>query len=294
MKLLFTMIDGFINLNKPADMTSHDAVNIVRKIFGTKKVGHAGTLDPAAVGVLPIAVGRATKFIEFISDFDKTYRAEILFGISTITGDFEGEIVSRVENIRLPAKDALETILARFTGQIEQTPPKHSAIKINGRKAYDLARKNIEFEMPRRVVTINKIEILRVEKNLLALEIDCSKGTYIRSLAVDIGESLNFPATLKFLQRVRVGNFNLNDAANFDDLKNDGEKFLLPVDTCLKHLKKFELAERRIKAFCNGLPTNISAADELVRVYAAEKFLGVGKIFKGELRAVKLFVDTAI
>ena len=148
--------------------------------------------------------------------------------------------------------------------------------------------------MPRRVVTINKIEILRVEKNLLELEIDCAKGTYIRSLAVDIGESLNLPATLKFLQRVRVGNFNLNDAANFDDLRNDGEKFLLPVDTCLKHLKKFELAERRIKAFCNGLPTNISAADELVRVYAAEKFLGVGKIFNGELRAVKLFVDTAI
>ena len=294
MKLLFTMTDGFLNLNKPAGMTSHDAVNIVRKIFGTKKVGHAGTLDPAAVGILPIAIGQATKFIEFISDFDKTYRAEIFFGISTNTGDFEGEIVSEVKYIQLPAQDALETILARFTGQIEQTPPKHSAIKINGRKAYDLARKNIDFEMPRRVVTINKIEILRVEENILELEIDCSKGTYIRSLAVDIGESLNLPATLKFLQRVRVGNFNLNDAATFDDLKNDGEKFLLPVDSCLTHLKKFELAERRIKAFCNGLPTNISEADEMVRVYAAEKFLGVGKIFNGELRAAKLFIDSAI
>lgn len=286
------MIDGFINLNKPAEMTSHDAVNIVRKIFSTKKVGHAGTLDPAAVGVLPIAVGHATKFIEFISDFDKTYRAEILFGVSTTTGDFEGEIVSKAENIQIPSQDALKTILARFTGQIEQTPPKHSAIKINGRKAYDLARKNIDFEMPRRLVKINKIEILRVEENILTLEIDCSKGTYIRSLAVDIGESLNLPATLKFLQRVRVGNFNLNDAATFDDLKNDGEKFLLPVDSCLNHLKKFNLAERRIKAFCNGLPTNISAADEIVRVYVAEKFLGVGKISTGELRAVKLFVDT--
>ncbi len=283
------MIDGFINLNKPAEMTSHDAVNIVRKIFGTKKVGHAGTLDPAAVGVLPIAVGRATKFIEYISDVDKTYRAEILFGVSTNTGDFEGEIVSKAENIQLPPLDALKAVLARFTGQIEQTPPKHSAIKINGRKAYDLARKNIDFEMPRRVVTINRIEILRVAENTLTLEIDCSKGTYIRSLAVDIGESLNLPATLKFLQRVRVGNFNLNDAATFDDLKNSGEKFLLPIDLCLKHLKKFELAERRIKAFCNGLPTNISANDEIVRVYAAEKFLGVGKIFNGELRATKLF-----
>ncbi len=286
------MIDGFINFNKPAGMTSHDAINIVRKIFSTKKVGHAGTLDPAAVGVLPVAVGRATKFIEYISDFDKTYRAEILFGVSTTTGDFEGEILSQVENIQLPHIDALKSILARFTGQIEQTPPKYSAIKIHGRKAYDLARKNIEFEIPRRVVTINKIEILRVEENILTLEIDCSKGTYIRSLAVDIGESLNLPATLKFLQRVRVGNFNLENSATVEDLKTEGEKFLLPVDSCLQHLKIFELPSRRIKAFCNGLPTNISAADEIVRVYAAEKFLGVGKIFNGELKAAKLFVDT--
>ena len=119
MKLIFMMIDGFINLNKPADMTSHDAVNIVRKIFSTKKVGHAGTLDPAAVGVLPIAVGRATKFIEFISDFDKTYRAEILFGVSTNTGDLEGEIVSEVKNIQLPPKDALKSILDAFSSMSE-------------------------------------------------------------------------------------------------------------------------------------------------------------------------------
>ena len=286
------MENGFINLNKPAGMTSHDAVNIIRKVFGTKKVGHAGTLDPAAVGILPIAVGQATKFIEYISDFDKTYRAEILFGVSTTTGDFEGEIISKVENVKLPPIDALKSILARFTGQIEQTPPKHSAIKINGHKAYDLARKNIDFEIPRRVVTINRIKILRVEENILTLEIDCSKGTYIRSLAVDIGESLNLPATLKFLQRVRVGNFNLENTATFDDLKSEGEKFLLPIDFCLNHLRNFELQSRRIKAFCNGLPTNISAADELVRVYADGKFLGVGKIFNGELKAAKLFIDS--
>ena len=289
---MYALKDGFINLNKPAGMTSHDAVNIVRKIFGTKKVGHAGTLDPAAVGILPIAVGQATKFIEYISGFDKTYRAEIFFGVSTVTGDFEGEIVSKIENVKLPDKNILDSVLENFIGKIEQTPPKHSAIKINGRKAYDLARKNIDFEMPRRVVTINRIEILRVEENILTLEVDCSKGTYIRSLAVDIGESLNLPATLKFLQRVRVGNFNLENSATFDDLKIDGEKFLLPVDFCLKHFRKFELPSRRIKAFCNGLPTNISANDEIVRVYAAEKFLGVGKIFNSELRAEKLFVDT--
>ena len=273
-------------------MTSHDAINIVRKIFGTKKVGHAGTLDPAAVGVLPVAVGRATKFIEYISDFDKTYRAEILFGVKTSTGDFEGEIISHKENIKLPPVPALKSILAAFTGTIEQTPPKFSAIKIHGQKAYNLARKNIEFEMPRRLVTINKIEILRVEENILTLEIDCSKGTYIRTLAEDIGESLKLPATLKFLQRVRVGNFNLENSVAIEDLKIGGEKFLLPVDTCL-NLRNFELPSRRLKAFYNGLPTNISAADEVVKVYAAGKFLGVGKIQSGELRAVKLF-DTEI
>ena len=273
-------------------MTSHDAVNIVRKIFSTKKVGHAGTLDPAAVGVLPVAVGQATKFIEYISDFDKTYRAEILFGLKTSTGDFEGEIVSQVKSIVLPPKRALESILERFTGKIFQVPPKHSAIKINGRKAYDLARKNIEFEMPRRLVTINKIEILNVAENILTLEIDCSKGTYIRTLAEDIGESLKLPATLKFLQRVRVGNFYLENSATLDALKISGGKFLLPVDFCLNHLKIFELPSRRVKAFCNGLPTNISAENEIVRVYAEGKFLGVGKIFNGELKAAKLFIDT--
>ncbi len=274
-------------------MTSHDAVNFVRKIFGTKKVGHAGTLDPAAVGVLPVAVGRATKFIEYISDFDKTYRAEILLGVKTSTGDFEGEIVSQVKNIQLPPEPALKSILERFTGKIFQVPSKYSAVKIHGQKAYNLARKNIEFEMPRRLVTINKIEILRVEENILTLEIDCSKGTYIRTLAEDIGESLSLPATLKFLQRVRVGNFYLKDAATIDDLKISAEKFLLPVDSCLNHLKTFELPSRRLKAFCNGLPTNISAADEIVKVYAAGKFLGVGKFHGGELRAAKLF-DTEI
>ena len=273
-------------------MTSHDAVNIVRKIFSTKKVGHAGTLDPAAVGVLPVAVGQATKFIEYISDFDKTYRAEILFGLKTSTGDFEGEIVSQVKSIVLPPKRALESILERFTGKIFQVTPKHSAIKINGRKAYDLARKNIEFEMPRRLVTINKIEILNVAENILTLEIDCSKGTYIRTLAEDIGESLKLPATLKFLQRVRVGNFYLENSATLDALKISGGKFLLPVDFCLNHLKIFELPSRRVKAFCNGLPTNISAENEIVRVYAEGKFLGVGKIFNGELKAAKLFIDT--
>ena len=283
------MSDGFINLSKPAGMTSHDAVNRVRKIFGTKKVGHAGTLDPAAVGVLPIAVGRATKFIEYLSDSDKTYRAEIILGVATDTGDLDGEIILRVEDFFMPGIDEIGAAVEKFVGEIEQTPPKHSAIKIHGQKAYALARRNIEFEMPRRTVTIRAIKILGVGEKSVSLEIDCGKGTYIRSLAVDIGGALKIPAALKFLQRTRVGEFCICGAVDFADLEFAGEKYLLPVAECLSGLEKFELAEHRAKAFCNGLPTDVSAADSTVRVYAAGKFLGVGKIRAGELRSAKLF-----
>ena len=283
------MNNGFINFNKAAGMTSHDAVNFLRKIFQTKKVGHGGTLDPSATGILPIAVGRATKFLEYLADCDKTYRAEILFGISTDSGDLEGNIISRTENFSMPTLSELQTATKKFLGEIEQTPPKFSAIKINGQKAYNLARKNIDFEIPKRRIKIYRFEILRVEENFVTAEIDCSKGTYIRSLASDFGESLNLPATLKNLQRIRVGNFTLENSVTQDDLKTSPEKFLLPVEDCLT-FRKFFLPAHRVKAFLNGLPTNISAENEIVRVYSDEKFLGIGKIFNGELRSEKILL----
>lgn len=280
------MIDGFINLNKPAGMTSHDAVNRVRKIFSTRKVGHAGTLDPAASGVLPIAINRATKFIEYLADCDKSYRAEIIFGVATDSGDLEGEIIARAENFTMPTRDELNDALKDFVGEIEQTPPKFSAIKIHGRKAYDLARKNISFDMPRRLVKIYRLEVVELGENSATIEIDCGKGTYIRSLAIDLGERLNLPAALKNLVRLRVGNFRLDDALNFDDLSDEK---ILPIETCIKHLPRFELAEHRVRAFMNGLPTNIRAADEkFLRVFSNGKFLGIGRIERGELRSSKI------
>lgn len=281
------MNDGFINFYKAAGVTSHAAVNFLRKIFQTKKIGHGGTLDPAATGILPIAVGRATKFLEYITDCDKTYRAEILLGVATDSGDLDGKIISRLENFSVPNFSDIQTATKKFLGEIEQTPPKFSAIKINGQKAYNLARKNIDFEIPKRIVKINRFEILGVENNLVTAEIDCAKGTYIRSLAVDFGESLKIPATLKNLQRVRVGNFTLENSATLDDLKLSPEKFLLPVENCLD-FRKFFLPQHRIKAFLNGLPTNTRAENGIVKVYADEKFLGVGKIFNGELRSEKI------
>ena len=280
------MSDGFINLNKTSGMTSHDAVNRVRKIFSTRKVGHAGTLDPQAAGVLPIAVGRATKFIEYLADCDKTYRAEILFGIATDSGDLDGKIIARAENFSMPTTDELTALAKSFVGEIEQTPPKFSAIKIHGRKAYDLARKNLDFDMPRRRVKIFRLELVALNESSATFEIDCGKGTYIRSLAIDMGERLNLPATLKNLLRLRVGDFNLRDAVTLDELN---ASHLRPIEDCLQHLPAFELPEYRVRAFLNGLTTTVTAPDEkILRVLSNGKFLGVGRIDNGELRSSKL------
>ena len=283
------MANGFINLNKAAGMTSHDAVNIVRKIFQTRKVGHCGTLDPAATGVLPIAVDQATKFIEYLAEYDKTYRAEILFGIETDSGDVTGKIIRSTENFKMPTLDEFKLAAKNFTGQIEQCPPKYSAIKINGRKAYELARKNVDFEMPRRIVTINRFEILNAAENSVTVEVDCSKGTYIRSLAEDFGANFNLPATLKSLSRIRVGKFSIADAVTVEELKNLCESALKPIDACIE-FENFNLPLYRLKAYMNGLPTNISHADATVKVYCEGKFLGVGKIKRGELRSEKILL----
>ena len=280
------MSDGFINLNKKSGMTSHDAVNHIRKIFSTRKVGHAGTLDPLASGVLPIAIGRATKFIEYLAECDKSYRAEILFGVATDSGDLEGEIISCADDFQMPTIDELSSTLKNFIGEIEQTPPRFSAIKINGRKAYDMARKNLEFEMPRRLVKISDIKLIALGKNSVVLEISCGKGTYIRSLAIDIGERLKIPATLKNLIRLRVGDFDLKNSATLDELNAEN---ILPVENCLNHLPRFELKENRVRAFLNGLPTTINAPDKkALRVFSGGKFLGIGKIESGELRSAKI------
>lgn len=281
--------DGFINLDKPSGMTSHDAVNHVRRIFSLRKAGHAGTLDPQASGVLPVAVGRATKFIEYLADCDKSYRAEILFGVSTDSGDLEGSILARAEDFLMPTQAALEDALKSFVGEIEQTPPKFSAIKIHGRKAYDLARKNIAFDMPRRLVKIFRLELIAADDKSMTVEVDCGKGTYIRSLAIDLGERLNLPATLKSLVRLRVGDFTLNDALTPDAIKKIGGDCVLPIEDCLKHLPTFELPENRIRAFVNGLPTTVRAEDkEALRIFAGGQFLGVGRIERGELRSSKI------
>jgi len=280
-------VDGFINFNKAAGVTSHDAVNFVRKILQTRKVGHGGTLDPAATGILPLAIGRATKFIEYLADCDKSYRAEILFGTATDSGDLDGKILQQEENFSMPSVEELQAAAKKFVGEVEQTPPKFSAIKINGRKAYDLARKDIDFEMPRRKIKINSFKIVQVEKNFVTVEVDCAKGTYIRTLAEDFGKVFELPATLKSLQRLRVGNFYLHESVTLEELRLSPEKYLRTIESCLE-FEKFSLPSHRVKAFLNGLTTTVNLPDAVLTVYDGENFLGIGEIFSGELRAKKL------
>lgn len=286
------MNGGFLLVNKPSGLTSHDVVNRVRKIFSTRKVGHTGTLDPQASGLLIVAVERATKFIEYLGDLDKSYRAEILFGLATDSGDLEGKIISRAENFTMPTRDDIQAALKNFIGEIEQRPPKFSAIKIHGRKAYDLARKNFEFEMPTRRVKIFRLNLISLTDSTATIDVDCSAGTYIRSLAIDLGERLNLPSTLKNLIRLRIGKFNLSDALTLDDAEKIGGDCLLPIDFCLEHLPTFELPPNRIRAFTNGLPTDVHAADEkILRVIADGKFIGVGRIERGQLRSSKILIS---
>ncbi|SDZ72921.1 tRNA pseudouridine(55) synthase TruB [Selenomonas ruminantium] len=286
-------VSGFLNILKPPGMSSHDVVGYVRRVLHTKKVGHAGTLDPAAAGVLPVAVGTATRLIEYLEITDKTYRAEIKLGITTDSGDDTGKILTSQLDWSDFDKSTLEQVLQKFTGKIRQTPPAHSAIKINGQKACDLLRAGKDVEVPSREVTIYRLELLAHSHDMLLIDCDCSKGTYIRSLCQDIGEALGVPATMAFLLRRRVGDFTAEAALTLEELAEAGEQALLPADKYLSSMQRFDLNPKREKAFCNGLSStvkNFTAQTESLRVYADGHFIGVGRYDKEreELLPVKV------
>ena len=274
-------MDGFINVLKPTGLSSHDVIDIVRRIFKQKRVGHAGTLDPAAAGILPVALGRAARLVEYMEGADKSYRAEIAFGYATDTGDVYGEVTASVPHPVLPSAEDLRGVLRRFAGQIMQTPPAYSAVKISGQRAYDLARQGTEVEIPTRMVTIHRLELVDVdaERARILIDADCAKGTYIRSLCMDIGAALGVPATMRFLLRTRVGGFSLADSYTLEELAAAGEAALRAPDTALD-LPMYKLDPQRVKAFYSGLSTSerrLALAEGLYRVYAGGIFLGIGR-----------------
>jgi len=274
-------VDGFINVLKPTGLSSHDVVDIVRRIFKQKRVGHAGTLDPAAAGILPVALGRAARLVEYMEGADKSYRAEIAFGYATDTGDVYGDVIERVENPMLPSEEELRSVFGRFVGVITQTPPAYSAIKVGGQRAYDLARQGAAVEMRARTVRIDRLDLVHADAAhaRILVDVDCAKGTYIRSLCTDIGTALGLPATMRFLLRTRVGGFMLADSYTLEELAEVREIALCAPDTALD-LPVYELAPQRVKAFYSGLSTSerrMELAEGCYRVYAEGVFLGIGR-----------------
>jgi tRNA pseudouridine55 synthase len=275
-------MDGFLNLNKPAGWTSHDCVAKVRKLLKTKRVGHAGTLDPAAIGVLPIAVGRATRLLQYLRS-DKAYRATIRFGITTATDDLEGEILTQqaVPDLTL---EAIQEKLPTFLGVIQQIPPNYSAIQVDGKRLYDLARAGETIEAKPRTVEIYSLEVLDWRSGdfpELECAIACGSGTYIRSIARDLGAALNTGATLAHLIRTQSSGFVLSDTYLLENI--DPEIELIAPDQALQHLQKLELADAIARKWCQGQKIEISEITQLeneqhVRVVnQCDRFLGIGQ-----------------
>jgi tRNA pseudouridine55 synthase len=256
-------MEGILPLFKPAGMTSHDCVFKLRKLLRTKKVGHTGTLDPDVTGVLPICVGKATKIAEYITDAGKAYEGEVTLGFTTTTEDASGEKVDEKQVDRVIARDEILQVLQSLEGEIEQTPPMYSAVKVNGKKLYEYARQGIEVERPTRKVTIYGIELLdgrdsfEGEPVSFKFRVSCSKGTYIRTLAVTIGEKLGFPAHMSSLVRIQSADFTIEDCYTFEQLEELAEEgnlaaSLHPLEAGISYLPKYRINDKVAEKVKNG------------------------------------------
>ncbi|HJD06141.1 MAG TPA: tRNA pseudouridine(55) synthase TruB [Candidatus Onthoplasma faecipullorum] len=241
---------GVIVINKPTDWTSFDVVNKIKRLIGLSRVGHLGTLDPMATGVLLVTIGKATKLFDIMQEKKKTYVATFHFGEETNTLDSTGKITN--SNNKIVTRKEIEAILNTFVGEISQIPPKYSAKSVNGVRAYMLARKNEDFVLPAKVVKIYELKIIDFNDNILTLEITCGSGTYIRALGRDIAYKLNTYATMISLVRTKVGKFDLNQSIDIKSLTKDNiENYILPIDSVLDY-NKIELSDINTKKILNG------------------------------------------
>ncbi len=259
-------MDGVINVNKPMGMTSHDVVGCLRKILNMKKIGHTGTLDPDATGVLPICVGRATKLSEMLMSSEKQYRAELTLGVSTDTQDSSGNILKQCDVSVSEAE--IKKVIARFIGELEQIPPMYSAIKVEGKKLYELAREGVEVERQPRRITIYNIVIEKIDfdRNTIEMTVDCSKGTYIRTLCNDIGEALGCGGHMSALERTRSGRFYVENTVTLEEIEqkvqNNDLEFITPPEDVLSEYKKVILAEKNVWRVRNGIKISVAGTCE--------------------------------
>lgn len=291
-------MNGIILINKPQNFTSFDVVAVVRRKFGTKKVGHGGTLDPMATGVLPVFIGCATKAVDLLPDSGKSYRAGFRLGLTSDTLDIWGKLSE--EKPADIGREALEAVLERFRGEIEQTPPMYSALKVGGRKLCDLARQGIEVERKARKITISRLDLLEFDGKNGVIEVDCSTGTYIRTLVDDIGKSLGTGAVMTELCRTRACGFTLVECVSIEKLREKplDELKLLSVESVFRDLPVTVLDEVQTRMYLNGVRLDADRLaekpplDTLLRVYGNGGFLGVAKVNeKRELVSVKRFVN---
>ena len=290
-------VHGVLLLDKPLGLSSNDALQKAKRLYRAEKAGHTGTLDPLATGLLPLCFGAATKFSQVSLDADKAYRATLALGVTTSTGDAEGELLQqRAVNVD---RAQIEAACRRFVGPIEQVPPMHSALKHEGRALYEYARAGVEIERAARSVTIHAIDIVECQADALVIDVRCSKGTYIRTLAADIGEALGCGAHLSALRRTASGPLSLADAHTLEHLSQMSEAerdaLLLPADTLLADWPEVALDAAEAGRFLSGLRRRLDAADApQVRVYGPEHssgkraLLGSAHIKCGELISTRL------
>jgi len=282
-------VDGILNINKPQGKTSFSVVAVVKRLSGERRVGHAGTLDPMATGVLPVCLGQGTRIVEFLAEATKTYRAEIELGVTTDTYDASGKIIQRKDPSGI-SRGQVEPALVLFRGLIQQTPPMYSAVKHKGQRLYKLARAGIEVERKSRPTRINRLEFVDWQPPVITAEIECGKGTYIRSLAHDLGQSLGCGATLKSLIRSSYGPFDVNSAISMPQLEDAfhqgyWQQFVHPIDSVLLHWRAIVVSDDNASAIRKGAPvilenddsdTEASHAENRFRAYTLDgRFLGV-------------------
>lgn len=250
------MISGILNVLKPCGMTSHDVVGFLRRTLQTKKIGHGGTLDPDAAGVLPVFIGMGTRLLEYAIEGQKNYRAELRFGVRTDTGDDSGTVIAKSELCVLSTAE-IETVLQKFLGKQQQIPPMYSAIKKDGQKLYQLARQGIEVEREARTIIIHDLKLIKNNANSLILDVVCSKGTYIRTLLEDIAAELGMHGTMSFLLRKQVGNFYLSEAKTLEEITSAPQAYLLPVELAVKEMPELVVNDKQALRITQGVKTTV-------------------------------------
>lgn len=288
-------MNGVINVYKPKNITSFDVVRKIRRISKIKKVGHTGTLDPMATGVLPICLGDSTKIVDFIMNEHKEYKAKLKLGLTTDTYDREGKVLKEDSSIIL--EEEVINCINSFKGESIQIPPMYSAIKVKGERLYNLARRGIEVEREGRKINIYNIEFIAINLPYVEFIVTCSKGTYIRSLCYDIGNKLRVGATMWELERIKTGNFSIEDSINLQDINEDNIKeFIISAEEALSKYEKIEIDEYFIRLLKNGVKVKDKRlldkikSNDILRVYEENKFIGLGQKTKEEFKIIKLLV----